>query len=875
MDSNKQAITYLKDYKTPIFSIENVDLIFHLEEAKTSVISKLTCRFKTETRQNQLNSITLFGENLILKSIQLDGRALAKSEYVVNEKQLVIHEVPNRFILVIETEIYPEKNKELSGLFKTNVLFCTQCEPEGFRRITYFLDRPDNMSKFSTTIQADKKRYPVLLSNGNCMDKGEMDADRHWVRWEDPFLKPSYLFALVAGDLVAIEDFFVTQSSRLVTLRIYVERENQDKCLHAMQALKKAMKWDEENYGREYDLDIYMIVAVNDFNMGAMENKGLNIFNAKYILARPETATDDDYQYIDAVVGHEYFHNWSGNRITCRDWFQLSLKEGLTVFREHHFSANISQSPVSLIENTRGLRTYQFSEDASPMAHPVRPDSYLEINNFYTSTIYEKGAEVIRMLKTLIGPKCFRQGMDLYFQQHDGKAVTIEDFIHSMEVVSNKDLTQFCLWYSQAGTPIIEVLEHYDDLEKIFRLTLIQSCPATPNQPIKKPFVIPVAIGLLDSEGKDMLSKTQVLVLDQVEKEFVFKDIDEPPVLSLLRNFSAPVNVKFNRNHQTLSFLLSNDSDDFCRWDASQKLTENILWKLVETAEDQALWETPTNWLASFKDLLSNKQVNQALTAEILSLPSINVFMQQRPGTDIEKIFLARNFLRKMLGQELSGLFLETYKESVMFGSYRYEPKSVACRRLKNICLSYLMMGENPIAIEVCLDQWKSADNMTDSMGVLSALINWSGNERTMVFKEFYQKWQNNTLVLDKWFRMQALSELPGTLEVVKSLMQHPAFEITNPNKVYALIGAFTTANLVRFHELDGSGYRFLADVILEINAFNPQLAAKMARGFSSWNRFDTNRQEKMRTELHRLLQDKNLSKNVFEVISKSLATEG
>lgn len=863
-------ITYLKDYQPPHYWIDTVDLIFDLENDKTLVHSKLVGR-RNQQNADKKTPLVLVGENVKLKSIKLDSKTLNQDQYLLTEESLTLPEVPENFTLEIETEIYPDKNTELSGLYQAKEIYATQCEAEGFRRITYYLDRPDVLAKFTTTIRADKKSCPVLLSNGNCVGQGEVDDKRHWVKWEDPFKKPCYLFALVAGDLVALEDHFLTCHQRLVTLKIYVERENQDKCKHAMEALKKAMVWDEVTYGREYDLDIYMIVAVNDFNMGAMENKGLNIFNSKYILARPETATDTDYYLIDAVVGHEYFHNWSGNRITCRDWFQLSLKEGLTVFREHHFSNDVSKSPVSLIENTRTLRTTQFREDAGPLAHPVRPDSYIEINNFYTTTIYEKGAEVIRMLKTLLGWETFRKGMDLYFEKFDGQAVTIEDFVSTFESISNRDLTQFRLWYSQAGTPEINVEQKYDAGSKTYSLTLAQSCPATPGQPTKKPMHIPIAMGLLDSTGKEIVS-TQVLELKEEKQVFQFPNIASNPMLSILRGFSAPVKVKTLDTDKDLAFLMRYDTDELNRWDSGQKLTEKVIFQLVSTIHSKKPFELNSLWMEAMRSVLENKTINPALKAEMLSLPSLQELIELKKPADIDGLYAARVFLKKELSTQLKDLLIKVYHESETPGQYEYSPEAVAARRLKNMCLSLLTSACDADIIKLCSTQWNKTNNMTDMLGALGALSNVDCKERTDMLDSFYDKWQYNTLVLDKWFRIQALSELPNTLGVVMNLMNHPAFSLKNPNKVYSLVGAFTMGNLIRFHDVSGKGYTFLADTVIKLDAINPQIAARIVNPFTNWRSFDDIRQAKMKTELQRIIAVPKLSKDVYEIATKSLS---
>jgi len=868
MHSNTPKTVYLKDYCPPAYLVDSIKLVVDLRDQETVVTATLQCRLNPKAQTEKKQPLVLLGKKLILQSITLDNQILTPEQYEINEESLTIFEVPLTFSLTIQTLIYPDKNTELTGLYKTNDLFCTQCEAEGFRRITYYPDRPDVLSRFTTTIIADKKQYPVLLSNGNLIAQKAIDERRHSVTWEDPFLKPCYLFALVAGDLAAVEDHFLTRSGRLVTLKIYVERENQDKCQHAMEALKKAMKWDEETYDREYDLDIYMIVAVNDFNAGAMENKGLNIFNAKYILARPETATDDDYQAIDAVVGHEYFHNWSGNRITCRDWFQLSLKEGLTVFREHQFSHDILKSPVSFIDNIRYLKTHQFSEDSGPMAHPVRPDAYLEINNFYTATVYEKGAELIRVLKTFMGDEKFKQGMALYFKQFDGQAVTIDDFIDAHSLASNIDLSAFRLWYSQAGTPVVTVIEEYDENKKTYALSLKQTSTPTPNQPHKDPLVIPVSMALFDKTGEILNQET--LILDKAEDVFNFKGINEKPILSFLRGFSAPVIVDFSRENAALTFLLQFETDPYSRWEASQTLSEKLIWRLFDNPKQED-WQAPLDWLEACHIVLLDKTMNEALKAEILTLPSLSLLLQKREGIDVEKLYQARHFLKRSLSIHLKEYFLAAFEASHVPGKYRYTAEFSAKRRLKNTCLQYLMIDANEAIVRLVLAEWHKADNMTDALSALTAIANWTGKERGEMLADFYQKWQHDVLVLDKWFRVQALSELPNTLIEVKALMQHKAFEIANPNKVYSLIGAFTGANLYRFHAIDGTGYEFLADTVLELNAINPQVAARLVRGFSTWAKLDHPRQEKAVAALNRLLAHPKLSKNVFEVVSKCL----
>jgi aminopeptidase N len=875
---NPQAI-YLKDYRPPPFLIDQVELEFILGEAETRVVSNLTLR-RNPASEEQPTCLELQGEELKLLTLAIDGRELDNSEYRVDEEGLRIEQVPEQFQLRSEVAIYPQDNTALEGLYKSGSLFCTQCEAEGFRKITWFLDRPDVMSRFSTSIIADKKSYPVLLSNGNPVAEEELEQGRHRVRWEDPFPKPAYLFALVAGDLRDIRDSYTTASGRDVDLRIYVEPENIDKCDHAMQSLKHAMAWDEERYGREYDLDIYMIVAVNDFNMGAMENKGLNIFNSKFVLARPDTATDWDFQGIEGVIAHEYFHNWTGNRITCRDWFQLSLKEGLTVFRDQEFSADMGSRGVKRIEDVRMLRAHQFAEDASPMAHPVRPDSYIEINNFYTVTVYEKGAEVVRMQHNLLGAEDYRKGTDLYFRRHDGEAVTTDDFVKCMEDAGGKDLQQFRLWYSQAGTPELRVSDEYDAGAQRYTLTVEQSCPATPGQADKAPMHIPLALGLLDKEGKDLplqlegeatpVNGTRVLELRRPVEQFVFCGISERPVPSLLRGFSAPVKLRYDYSDDDLMFLMAHDSDGFNRWDAAQTLAQKILLQRIAD-QDAAV---PTGFIDAFHQALTDEVSDKALLAEILTLPSESYLGDQMEQVDVEGIHRARESLKLELATALREDLLAIYEANQGSGAYRIDAESIGRRSLKNLCLGYLMQIDDEPARQLCADQYADGRNMTDVMAALSLLANSEAQQRQAALQDFHDRWRDDPLVLDKWFSVQAVSKRADTLQRVLELMEHPAFSIRNPNKVRALVGAFCSANAYRFHAADGSGYAFLADRVLELNELNPQVAARMLRIMSRWQRYDSGRQGMVRSQLQRILAEEGLSKDVYEVASKSLGDD-
>jgi aminopeptidase N len=877
----KQATAhFLKDYQPSAYLINTTDLRFELDEEVTLVKAKLAIA-KNPARGDVQLPLVLDGVNLVLRSIRIDGNPLLNDTFTVDSEKLTIHKVPDEFVLETEVEIKPQENTALEGLYKSSGNFCTQCEAHGFRKITYYLDRPDVMAKFTTTIVADKSRYPVLLSNGNPIAKGDFVNNQHWVTWEDPFKKPCYLFALVAGDLVHIADQFTTQAGRKVDLKIYVEKGNEDKCEHAMSSLKKSMRWDEETFGREYDLAIFMIVAVSDFNMGAMENKGLNIFNTKYIIANHKTGTDLDYEGIEAVVGHEYFHNWTGNRITCRDWFQLSLKEGLTVFRDHEFSADMNSRSVVRIDQVKRLRAMQFLEDAGPLAHPVRPESYIEMNNFYTATVYEKGSEVIRMMHTILGKEGFRRGMDLYFQRHDGQAVTCDDFVKAMEDANTADLGQFRLWYSQAGTPKLEVSTHYDAANKIYELTVKQVCPPTPGQPEKLPMHIPLVLGLLTQEGKELklqlegeaptlASTTRVLAVTKIEQTFRFIDIPEGVVPSLLRGFSAPVKLKYNYTEQELLFLLGHDPDDFNRWEAGQQLASRILLQLVKAHQAGKPMVLNPELPKALHKALANPNLDDALKAQLLVLPSEVELGEMMDVIDADGLVAARRFVRQELAVHLSQEFAQLYQQARTNQAYAFSPKAVGQRSLKNTALAYLMCQEKQELTGLCLQQLKNADNMTDESAALRALANANCAEREEALSSFYQKWQHEALVVDKWFTIQATADLPGTLTKVKQLLDHPAFNIKNPNKVRALIGAFT-GNFAEFHRPDGLGYQFLADQVLRLDGLNPQVAARIVQALTRWRRFDDNRQQLMQKELNRIIQAEKLSNDVYEIVAKSL----
>ena len=873
---------FLKDYAPSAYLIDKVDLHFVLSASDTVVKSTLTVR---KNPLIEIGEFVLDGEQLTLLSVQLDGRVLQGNEYQHSAKHLLIADVPDQFELVIETRIHPDQNTALEGLYHSGNLLCTQCEAEGFRRITYYLDRPDVLAIFTTTLVADKATWPILLANGNQVDQGENEQGQHWVKWHDPHPKPSYLFALVAGTLYCQQDTFTTLSEREVDLYIYVDPENSHKCDHALISLKQAMQWDEETYGREYDLDIFMIVAVNDFNMGAMENKGLNIFNSSCVLASPETATDKDYYTIQSIVGHEYFHNWSGNRVTCRDWFQLSLKEGFTVLRDQQFSAAMNSTAVQRIDDVNQLRTMQFNEDAGPMAHPVRPASFIEISNFYTVTIYEKGAEVVGMIKTLVGDKAFRQGTDLYFDRHDGQAVTTDDFVQAIEDASDVDLTQFKLWYSQAGTPELAVTTHYDSTQQTFTLNITQSCPATPDQSDKQAFHIPLAIGLLDQNGaniplqlagEDEASEqtTRVISLTETQQTMTFINVSSTPIASLLRGFSAPVKVKLARTDDELAFLMANDSDRFNRWDAGQSLLIKVLLQLIETVQTGQTLSLPIGFSDHFSQVLADEKTDPALIAKMLTLPSENYLAAQQDIANVDAIHAARTYLKKTLSHELKAQFNAVFERLNNGKKYQFNAEDMAERSLKNVCLSYLMANNDPMQTQRCLKQMKQSDNMTDTLAGLSLIVEQAGPEREHALRAFYEQWQHDRQVVDKWLMVQALSSHSDTLIRVKGLMKHAAFSIKNPNNVRALIGQFCRNNPINFHAKDGSGYAFLVEQIKVLNDLNPQVAARQLGALSLWRHYDQERQDLMKQALNEIAQHDNLSPDVYEIVTKYLAAD-
>ncbi len=877
MNTEQPTTIHRSDYTVFDYIVEKLELNFQIFSERTVVTAKSRFRRNPDTKKEN-PPLILFGEELQLLSFKVNGEAFDNSQ--VDAGSLRLDNPPEEFILEIVTAIKPAQNTSLEGLYRSNGNYCTQCEAEGFRKITYYPDRPDVLTKFTTRIEADRQQCPVMLSNGNLIEKGLLDDNRHFVVWEDPFPKPSYLFALVAGKLVGIEDEFVTQMGRIIELKIFVEERNKEKCAHAMRSLKKAMRWDEEVFGLEYDLDTFMIVAVDDFNMGAMENKGLNIFNSKYVLSTPETATDQDYLGIEGVIGHEYFHNWTGNRVTCRDWFQLSLKEGLTVFRDQEFSADMNSRSVQRIDDVRVLKNFQFKEDSGPMAHPVRPDSYQEINNFYTATVYNKGAEVIRMMRTLLGPKLFRKGIDLYFLRHDGQAVTCDDFVAAMSDASGIDLEQFKLWYSQAGTPVLRVEGEWLKEQTEYRLLIGQSCPDTPGQTDKKPYHMPVAVGLIGVNGNDLLDHPQgtaILHLREKEQLFTFTNIKEKPAISFLRDFSAPVRVESFQSREELALLMRADSNLFNRWDAASRLAGEVILDIVQKLQNGQTPSIEKFYLDAVSAGLEGKIDDPALLSFALQLPSETTLAQEMDIIDPDALHKARQLLKRDLAGKNEKRFNDIYQESKDHETYSITPDAIGRRSLKNIALAYLM-SLDPLPkeiIDLCYTQYHQATNMTDAVAALSNLVNTDNELKEVALEDFYKKWANDPLVLDKWFSIQAMSNLETTLDNVKQLTKNKSFSISNPNKVRALIGGFCSANHVRFHSSSGAGYQFLADMVEQLNSINPQIAARLVSPLISWRRYDSKRQKLMLQELDRILAIKNLSSDVYEIVSKVTVHRG
>jgi aminopeptidase N len=871
----------LQDYRRPDWLVETVELDVSLHPTETRV--RATLRLKPNPAAVAPAPLVLDGDGLTLASVALDGEPLAAERYEATADQLVLPQPPHRpFRLDIETIVNPSANTKLMGLYRSGQTYCTQCEPEGFRRITYFPDRPDVMAVYGTRIEADKAEAPVLLANGNLIEAGEIaGGTRHFARWHDPFPKPSYLFALVGGTLACVSDSFRTISGRDVALKIFVEPGKEGRCAYAMDALKRSMRWDEQVFGREYDLDIFMIVAVSDFNMGAMENKGLNVFNDKYVLASPETATDSDFAGIETVIAHEYFHNWTGNRITCRDWFQLCLKEGLTVFRDQEFTSDQRSRPVKRIADVRLLRSHQFVEDAGPLAHPVRPSIYHEINNFYTPTVYEKGSEIVRMLKVLLGPELFREGMDLYFERHDGEAATVEQFIQSFADAADIDLTQFQLWYSQAGTPEIVVTTEHDAKTRSYRVQAVQTVPPTPGQPDKKPMLIPLSIGLVGRDGRDLplaladgrRCERGVVTLTRAAETFVFTDVRERPVPSLNRGFSAPIKLVANLSPDELRFLAAHDADPFNRWQAVQTLATRLLIDNAAAARARQQMRGDAGLIAAMAAVLRDETLEPAFVANTL-IPPNEADIAREIGRDVDPdaIFQARQDLRVAIARELGPLLAATYSRMTDSGPYSPDARSAGRRGLKNICLDLLAAAAGQGAIGRAAQQYAQAGNMTDRMAALATLSLHDVTERSTALDDFYRRYADDPLIVDKWLALQATIPEPSTLDRVQSLTRHKAFSFANPNRVRSLIGSFTQANPTQFNRPDGQGYAFAVDVVLDLDGRNPQVAARLLGAFKSWRALEERRRTRAETALRRVAAAPSLSSDVKDIVERTLA---
>jgi aminopeptidase N len=876
MKTEEPRTIFLKDYRPSPYLVETVDLDVALSPDNTRVRSRLTIKPNPASDEPQ-GSLELKGETLELHAVKIDGNSI--NDYTVDDTALTIPSPPDGpFEVEIETTCNPEGNAALEGLYRSKGMYCTQCEPEGFRKITYFIDRPDVLARFRVRIEADKTEAPVLLANGNLVDHGDLEGGRHFAVWEDPFPKPSYLFALVGGELACVRDRFITRSGRVVDLRIYVEPGKESRCGWAMESLKTAMRWDEERFGLEYDLDIFMIVAVSDFNMGAMENKGLNIFNDKLILARPDIATDADYEAIEAVIAHEYFHNWTGNRVTCRDWFQLCLKEGLTVFRDQEFTSDQRSRPVKRIEDVRLLRARQFTEDAGPLAHPVRPSSFVEINNFYTLTVYEKGGELCRMLHTMLGEDGFQGGMRLYFERHDGEAVTVEDFVAAMADANDRDLSQFMRWYNQAGTPEIVCRFEHDAAEKTAKLHVTQVLSPSPGQTEKEPVPIPLRVGLVGPDGEDMSLRLKdgsevpggLLMVTQAEQAFEFADVAHRPIPSLLRGFSAPVKLSSPLDDADLDFLMRHDSDLFNRWQAAQ--TQGMKG-LVAMARGQA--HTVPNireFALAVGPTLTDHTLEAAYRAAF-AVPPSEFDIAQEMGSDVDPsaVHRARRELRAALGQTLHGDLSRLYEVYKVDGEYEPEPESVGKRSLRNTALALLAADESEEGVDRARTHFEGAANMTDSMAALRVLASLDRPERDAALDAFYQRWKNEPLVMDKWFAIQAQSTASDTLERAERLRSHPGFSIKNPNRVRALFGALAHGNPLHFHSADGRGYQFVGEAVMEIDSFNPMIAARLASAFSSWRMLEPGRQALAQQMLERIAAKESLSRDTSEVVGKML----
>ncbi|GAB6069711.1 aminopeptidase N [Thiomicrorhabdus hydrogeniphila] len=877
MKNDTLLVHHLSDYKAPEFTINSIYLTFDLQPSQTVVTNKMNILNLVEQTELMLD-----GEQLKLLSVMIDGQDITQQCEQTEEGLKV--PVPGlvNFDLTIETEIAPQENTALEGLYRTSGNYCTQCEAEGFRKITYFMDRPDVLSLFTTKIIADKSENAVLLSNGNLIESGDLANNKHYAVWQDPFKKPCYLFALVAGNLELIQDTYHTLDGRDVDLRIYVESKNSDKCEHAMTSLKKSMQWDEQRFGLIYDLDIYMIVAVDDFNMGAMENKGLNVFNSKFVLAKPDTATDVDYEGIEAVIGHEYFHNWTGNRVTCRDWFQLTLKEGLTVFRDQEFTADMLSPAVKRIEDVKRLRSNQFPEDAGPMSHPIQPQSYIEMNNFYTMTVYEKGAEVVRLYHSLLGEQGFRKGMNLYFERHDGQAVTVNDFRNAMADANNIDLSQMHEWYVQSGTPTLTVNTLYNPKTQSLQLELTQSIAALGNK--FKPLLMPVKVALFSKDGQELplklpqesaefvtVSDDEALIaLTQNTQTVVFENVELEPVVSMLRGFTSPVILDYQQSDADLAGLVQFDTDSFVQWESMQTLALREIKRNILAYEQNQAMQISEHFIAAFKGVLTNNSIDNALRSLALTLPDFTYIGEQYSQVNVDAIYHVHHWLKTELSLQFNNEFTGLYEElNALVQTYRYTKEDIANRKLKNVCLSYLMVNANNI--ELAVNQLAQANNMTDSLAALETLSHTDGIQRQTSLDAFYKKWQNDTLVLDKWFSLQAASHHIHALEHVKDLITHPDFSYTNPNRVRSVLGVFGRLNLLGFHRADGEGYVFLAQQVSKLDAINPQVAARIVAPFTHWKKYDEARQIKMKQALQMILKTENLSKDVYEIVSKTL----
>ncbi|EGR1153866.1 aminopeptidase N [Vibrio parahaemolyticus] len=858
---------YRKDYQAPSHTITDIDLTFDLYDNDTIVtaLSKVV-------QKGESTTLKLDGEGLELRSVKVDGEDWAHHE--VKEASLVLSDLPAEFELEIITKIDPEANTALEGLYKSGGAFCTQCEAEGFRRITYYLDRPDVLAKYTTKVIADKATYPYLLSNGNRIAQGEAENGRHWVQWQDPHPKPAYLFALVAGDFDVLRDKYTTMSGRNVDLEIFVDKGNLDRAGHAMTSLINSMKWDEERFGLEYDLDIYMIVAVDFFNMGAMENKGLNIFNSKFVLANDQTATDRDYLGIEAVIGHEYFHNWTGNRVTCRDWFQLSLKEGLTVFRDQEFSSDLGSRAVNRIDNVRIIRGPQFAEDASPMSHPIRPDKVIEMNNFYTLTVYEKGSEVIRMYHTLLGEEGFQKGMKLYFERHDGTAATCEDFVSAMEDATGVDLKQFRLWYSQSGTPTLRVNSEYNAEAKTYALTVEQFTEATQDQAEKQALHIPFDIELYDSKGQVIPliingeSVHNVLDIKQDKQTFVFENVAEQPVPSLLREFSAPVKLEYDYSDAELIFLMKHATNDFARWDASQMLLAKYIRQNVNNVQTGSEVQLSEDLIDAFRGVLLDENLEPAFIAQVFSLPSINEITGWYKQIDVDAVDAVLNSITVSLSAALEDELSATY-HTLKQAEYTIDHAAIGKRALRNQCLQFLAHTDKGNTLVKA--QYEAANNMTDTIAAMSAANSAQLECREELMADYSDKWKHDGLVMDKWFALQGTNPAEDALEKVKATMNHEAFSLKNPNRTRSLIGSFLAANPVRFHDKSGSGYQFAGDILRQLNDSNPQVASRMIDPLLKFRKYDEARQAMIRAELEKLKAMDNLAKDLFEKVTKAL----